>query len=119
MFFAPYLYRFSPDYYPPIVDIGRLSMLHFPSAIGAALFIGAAIDCLLHRLPKAKYVTLLCCSAYLALLVVFANHIQRSEYARYWRMQQDFAQNVIEQTRDLGDGDIAIVDIETGFGEWG
>jgi hypothetical protein len=115
MFFSPYLYRFIPHYYPPIVDIGRISMLHFPSAIGAALFIGAAIDSLLYRLPKAKYVTLLCCAAYLALLVVFANHVQRSEYARHGRMQQEFAHDVIEQTRDLGDGDIAIVDIETGF----
>jgi hypothetical protein len=117
MFLSPYLYRFIPDYYPPIVNIGRLSMLHFPSAIGAALFIGAALDFLLQRLPRLKHGTLLCCAAYLALLVVFANYIQRSEYVRYWRMQRDFAQRVIEQTRDLGDGDIAIVDIGTGFGD--
>ena len=117
MFLSPYLYRFIPDYYPPTDDIGRLSMLHFPSAIGAALCIGAALDFLLQRLPRLKHGTLLCCAAYLALLVVFADHIQRSEFARYWRMQRDFAQNVIEQTRDLGDGDIAIVDIETGFGD--
>ena len=36
MMVAPYFYRFSADYYPPTLNIGRLSSLHQVSALGAS-----------------------------------------------------------------------------------
>jgi hypothetical protein len=112
MFAIAYTYRFYPAYYPPTINIGRLSSLHSVSALGAAiLFCGiAAIG-----LQKCRKLTIYGLAVYFALLVVFGLEIQTSQYVRYWELQKAFLKRVMELTQDALPNEPVVVNLDSGF----
>lgn len=109
---VPYLYRWHPDYYPPIVTVGRLSALHIPSAVGVGIICAACLEaCRLHiqRFTSAlNYIFL----TYCALLVAVSFHIQQVDYVRNREQQQAFWRQLIALTADAGEDAIILVNIE-------
>ncbi len=117
MFLASYLYRFYPDYYPPIINIGRLSLSHAVGSIGLC-FVGASmISLVVNRSPKSKWLAYITMSSYIGLLVSFGLEIQVTQYARNWQQQKVYFNAIIDQISDLQDGDSIVVNIESGYND--
>ena len=115
MFLASYLYRFYPDYYPPIVNIGRRSLLHAAGSIGLC-FAGASLISLVVNLSqKSKMFVYFAVSCYIGLLVSFGIEIQVTQYVRNWQQQKVYYSAIIDQISDLQDGDLIVVNIESAY----
>jgi hypothetical protein len=108
-----YLYRFYPDYYPPVVNIGRLSSLHSVSALGVAVAFAGLVAFLVRHWERTTFITV---GLYLALLAGFGLEIQQSQYVRSWALQKAFFSKIVELVPDAAEGDVILVNIDTGFG---
>jgi hypothetical protein len=108
-----YLLAFRPDYFPPVVSIGRLSAVHAVGAVGSAIFVAAVFQLILGRVEKGILRTALL--SIVALLFggmsAFAAHVQRTEYVADWSKQQQFWRNLTADIRDVEDGDVIIVEL--------
>jgi hypothetical protein len=115
MFVATYAYRFYPDYYPPIITIGRLSALHAPGLPGLCIALGAILTFIQALQAQLKALILCLFCLYLGLLTAFSLEVQTSQYVRNWEQQIKFYRDIINLTPDLHDGDIILVNVETGI----
>jgi hypothetical protein len=98
------------DYYPPIVGIGRLSGEHAAAAIGAGLAAAGLVVWILSISVIPKRVLALAFSCYCGALVAFGVEIQLSEYVTYWEETKKFWSALLDQIRDLQDGDVVLVE---------
>jgi hypothetical protein len=111
----PYAYRFSPDYYPPHISIGRLSALHQVTALGFALLWGTTLSAFDRTFARPRAGLILgCCTV--VLFVPFSLEIQETQYVRHARQQTIFWNELLSQIPDLEDNMEIIVDLESGFG---
>ena len=109
-----YLLSFRPDYFPPIISIGRLTAVHSGAALGAAITVGCCFQAL-NKLPwrPLRIVTLWTASYMIAGMAAFGVQIQRSEYVNYWEQQKRFLIGLFDQIRDVRDGDVVILEFST------
>jgi hypothetical protein len=109
-----YLLSFRPDYFPPIMSIGRLSGVHSGAALGAAITVGCCFQAL-NGLPwrLLRIVTLWAASFMIAGMAAFGVQIQRSEYVNYWDQQKRFLIGLFDEIRDVQDGDVVILEFST------
>ena len=47
-----YLLAFRPDYFPPVVSIGRLTAVHTVGAVGGAIFVAAVFQLILGKVDQ-------------------------------------------------------------------
>jgi hypothetical protein len=106
-----YLLSFRPDYFPPIMSIGRLSAVHSCGALGAAITVGCCFQALT-ELPWRLFTmaTLLVTSFMIAGMAAFGIQIQRSEYVNYWDQQKRFLIDLVNEVRDVRDGDVIVLE---------
>jgi hypothetical protein len=115
------------DYFPPVVNIGRETGIHAVAAVGAGL-VAAAIAVWLGSLsfiPKRVLALAFC--LYCGALVAFGVQIQLSEYVAYWNQTKRFWNVLLDQIRDVQDGEVVLVEqssdssvmpVTKGFGEF-
>jgi hypothetical protein len=115
MFLASYLYRFYPDYYPPIVNIGRRSLLHAAGSIGLCFAVASLISLVVNLSQKSKMFVYFAMSCYIGLLVSSGIEIQATQYVRNWQQQKVYYSAIIDQISDLRDGDLIVVNIESAY----
>ncbi|HEY0790895.1 MAG TPA: hypothetical protein VGD78_07505 [Chthoniobacterales bacterium] len=111
---VPYLLAFRPDYYPPTTDIGRLTGVHAPAAFGAALLVAAGW----HRLGRSTRPAFFGAPGFVAALFVagaagFGVQVQLSEYVEQWAKQRIFWTEVLNQIRDIQNGDAIFLELNT------
>ena len=108
-----YLLAFRPDYFPPVVSIGRLSAVHTVGAVGAAILVAAVFQLLLKKMPQgiSRMALLSVAALFFGGMSAFALHIQRTEYVAGWAKQQQFWRNLVADIRDILDGDVILVEV--------
>lgn len=108
-----YLLAFRPDYFPPVVSIGRLSAVHTVGAVGAAILVAAVFQLLLKKIAQGipRMALLSFAALFFGGMSAFALHVQRTEYVAGWAKQQQFWRNLIADIRDIQDGDVVIVEL--------
>jgi hypothetical protein len=106
-----YLLDFRPDYFPPTMSIGRLSAVHSCAALGAAITVGCCFQALT-ELPwrTLKMAILLVTSFMIAGMAAFGIQIQRSEYVNYWDQQKRFLVGLVNEIRDVREGDVIVLE---------
>lgn len=98
------------DYFPPVVNIGRETGMHAAAAVGAGL-VAAGIAAWLSSfsfIPKRALA--LAFSLYCGALVAFGVQIQLSEYVAYWNQTKKFWSALLDQIRDVQDGEVVLVE---------
>jgi len=120
MTMIPYAYRFIPDYFPPVVNIGRLSSLHQVSALGASLVLAWLIQKTLKMHTNTK-VLLLAWVFWVTSFVAFGMRIQTSQYVKSANLQRTFWLDVACQIGDWRPGMPILIDMnsyETNQRDW-
>jgi hypothetical protein len=106
-----YLLSFRPDYFPPIVSIGRLSGVHSVASLGAAITVGCCFQALLNLSSRlVRVAAVLAASFMFAGMTAFGVQIQRSEYVSYWEQEKRFLIALIDAIRDVREGDVVILE---------
>jgi hypothetical protein len=109
-----YLLSFRPDYFPPIVSIGRLTAVHTVASLGAAITVGCCFQALINLSSRPlRIAAILAASFMIAGMTAFGVQIQRSEYADYWEQQKRFLIALIDAIRDVREGDVVILEFST------
>jgi hypothetical protein len=98
------------EYYPPTIGIGRLTGEHAASAVGAGLVAAGLAGWILSQPLMPKRVLALLFSCYCGALVTFGVHIQLSEYVAYWDQMKRFWSVLLDQIRDIQEGDVVLVE---------
>lgn len=115
------------DYFPPIVGIGRLTGEHSEAAIGAGLVSASLAAWILSLSLAPKRILAVLFSFYCGALVAFGIQIQLGEYVTYWQETKRFWTELLDQIRDVQDGEVVLVEqsadarvmpITKGFGEF-
>jgi hypothetical protein len=104
----------SKDYYPPVVEAGRLTGTHLSAAVGAGLLCGAISAILLdlavsHRKKVWAALALAC---YFSGLAGF-HYLVQEDFRKSWAIQRVFWASVKKQCPDLTDGTVLIYEIES------
>lgn len=109
-----YLLNFRPDYYPPVVSIGRLSAEHNLAALGAAI-LTAVLAHLLTRRPQSwrNRFVMVALSLFFGGLAAFGFHVQDSEYVASWQQQRDFWIRLMPKIQDVRPGDVIVLEIDS------
>jgi hypothetical protein len=110
----PYVLAFRPDYYPPTTNLGRLTGIHAPAALGAALLVAVGW----HRVGRSTRSALYLLPGFTAALFVagaagFGVQVQLSEYVEQWAKQRAFWTEVLDQIRDIQNGDAILLELNT------
>jgi hypothetical protein len=122
-----YVLWIPDDYFPPVISIGRMSAEHSAAAIGAGLAAAGVAVWILSLSITPKRLFVLAFSCYCGALVSFAVEIQLTEYVPYWEETKRFWSELLNQIRDIQDGDVVLVEqsddprampITKGFGEF-
>jgi len=113
MTIIPYAYRFIPDYFPPIVNIGRLSSLHQVSALGGSLLLAWFIEKTLKIQSNTK-VILVAWIIWITSFLALGLRVQTSQYVRSANLQQKFWMDVVCQIGDWKPGFPIIIDFDSG-----
>jgi hypothetical protein len=115
------------DYFPPTVNIGRETGMHAAAAVGAGLVAAALAEWVRSFSFTPKRVLGLIFSCYCGALVAFAVQIQLTEYVTYWDQTKRFWNILLDQIRDVQDGEVVLVQqsfdsrvmpVTKGFGEF-
>lgn len=115
------------DYFPPVVNIGRETGMHAAAAIGAGLAAAGLAVWIGSLSFMPKRVLVLAFSCYCGALVAFGVQIQLTEYVTYWGQTKRFWNVLLDQIRDIQDGDVVLVELSSdnrvmpvtkGFGEF-
>lgn len=110
-----YLLAFRPDYFPPVVNVGRLTAVHTVGEVGSAIFVAAGFQLILAEAGQG--ILRLALFGISALLFggmsAFALHVQRTEYVADWSKQQQFWRNLTADIRDVEDGDAIMVELSS------
>jgi hypothetical protein len=101
------------DYYPPVIGIGRLTGEHAGAAIGAGLAAAGVAEWIasISVFPIRLFVVAFSC--YVGALVSFGVQIQLSEYVAYWDETKHFWNALLNQIRDVRDGDAVLVELSS------
>jgi hypothetical protein len=104
----------SKWYYPPVVEVGRLTTTHISAAVGSALLCGAISAILLdlgvsHR---KKFWAALALACYFSGLGGF-HYLVQEDFRKSWVIQRSFWASVKKQCPDLTDGTVLIYEIES------
>jgi len=121
MMVAPYFYRFHADYYPPTLNIGRLSSLHQVSALGASLLLASLIDFSLKSAQRNQTWILAGWAIWITAFVPLGLRIQTSQYVKSATLQKQFWLDLVSQIGDWRPGDPIMVDLnsfETNQRDW-
>lgn len=121
MMVAPYLYRFSADYYPPSLNIGRLSSLHQVSALGASLLLALLIQATLKWGKQWQGWVLTGWVIWITAFVPLGLRIQTSQYVKSAALQKQFWLDLVSQIGDWRPGDPIMIDLnsfETNQKDW-
>lgn len=110
-----YLLAFRPDYFPPVVSIGRLTAVHTVGAVGGGIFVSAVFQLIVGKVKQGILRTALFSTTALFFggMSAFAVHVQRAEYVADWSKQQQFWRNLTADIRDVEDGDVIIVELSS------
>jgi hypothetical protein len=110
-----YLLAFRPDYFPPLVSIGRLTAVHTVGAVGGGIFVSAVFQLIVGKVKQGILRTALFSTSALIFggMSAFAVHVQRAEYVADWAKQQQFWRNLTADIRDVVDGDVIIVELSS------
>jgi len=115
------------DYFPPVISIGRMSAEHAAAAVGAGLASAGLATWILSISASRKRLLGLAFSCYCGALVAFGVQIQLSEYVAYWDETKQFWSSLLNQIRDVQDGEFVLIEQSTdnrvmpvtqGFGEF-
>jgi hypothetical protein len=115
------------DYFPPIIGIGRLTGEHSEAAIGAGLVSASLAAWILSLWLAPKRILAVLFSCYCGAIVAFGVQIQLSEYVPYWEETKRFWSTLLNQIKDVQDGEEVLVEqsadarvmpITKGFGEF-
>jgi hypothetical protein len=98
------------DYFPPVIGIGRLSGEHAAAAIAAGLVAAGLAEWVVSTPIFPKRFLALAFSCYCGALVSFGVHIQLSEYVAYWAETKKFWSALLDQIRDVQDGDVVLIE---------
>ena len=115
MMVAPYLYRFSADYYPPSLNIGRLSSLHQVSALGASLLLALLIQATLKWGKQWQGWVLTGWVIWITAFVPLNLRIQTSQYVKSAALQKQFWLDLVSQIGDWRPGMPILIDFESGY----
>ena len=106
-----YLLSFRPDYFPPIASIGRLSGVHSGAALGAAITVGCCFQALSEMPWRNLDIVLLWAASFMiGGMAAFGIQIQRSEYVNYWEQEKRFLMGLLNEIRDVREGDVIILE---------
>jgi hypothetical protein len=123
-----YLLDFRPDYYPPIVSVGRLSAVHEVGAFGCALAFAGALSFVDQAWKPAGLAARIAATAIVAGLAGFGYEIQLSEYVRNWQQQEEFWRELVPLIQDAAPGDVVMcafdqqlggIPVTSGFTQFG
>ena len=114
MMVAPYFYRFHADYYPPTLNIGRLSSLHQVSALGASLLLALLIDFSLKSAQRNRTWILAGWAIWITAFVPLGLRIQTSQYVKSATLQREFWLELASQIGDWKPGFPILVDYDSG-----
>ena len=114
MTLSPYLYRFTPDYYPPVANIGRLSCLHQVSALGASLLLALLVDFSLKSAQRNRTWILAGWAIWITAFVPLGLRIQTSQYVKSATLQREFWLELASQIGDWKPGFPILVDYDSG-----
>jgi hypothetical protein len=104
-----YLLSFRPDYFPPVVSIGRLSAQHNVAGLGAAVVTACGYAFLAKRLKaKGRTVSDIVVALFAAGLVAFGYHIQDAEYVGSWKQVRSFWLRLFPLIQDARPGDVIV-----------
>jgi hypothetical protein len=98
------------DYFPPVIGIGRMSGEHAAAAIAAGLATAGFAEWVVSTPISPKRFLALAFSCYCGALVSFGVHIQLSEYVAYWAETKRFWSVLLDQIRDVQDGDVVLIE---------
>jgi hypothetical protein len=104
-----YLLDFRPDYFPPVVSIGRLSAVHEVGAFGCAVAFAGVFSSLdqawKQPLRRAAHFATV---AIAAGLCGFGYEIQLSEYVASWHQQREFWRELVPLIQDITPGEVVV-----------
>jgi len=103
-----YLLHFRPDYYPPVVSVGRLSSEHEVGAFGCVLTVAGVLSLLDEAWNPACLAARIAALAILGGLAGFGYEIQLSEYVRNWQQQDEFWRELAPLIQDAAPGDVVL-----------
>ena len=112
---ASYLLAFRSDYYPPIMTIGRLSGIHAPGALGAAILTGVLLELARAGSKGTQFysgVLAVAIAAIIGFSGSFGVAVQRSEYVAHWSKQIRHYQEIVDLVPDLKEGEIIVLNVE-------
>ncbi len=112
---ASYLLAFRSDYYPPIMTIGRLSGIHAPGAVGAAILTGVLLEFARVSSRGTHFYSGVIAFAFAAIIGFsgsFGIAVQRSEYVAHWSKQIRYYQEIIGLVPDLREGETVVLNVE-------
>jgi hypothetical protein len=98
------------DYFPPDIDIGRMSAEHAAAAVGAGLVSAGLATWVLSISANWKRLLGLAFCCYCGALVAFSVQIQLTQYVAYWDETKRFWSTLLNQIRDVQDGEVVLVE---------
>jgi hypothetical protein len=99
------------DYFPPVIGIGRLSGEHAAAAVAAGLAAAGLAGWVASNPILPRRFIALVFSCYCGALVSFGVHIQLSEYVAYWAETKKFWSTLLDQVRDVQDGEVVLIEL--------
>lgn len=111
-----YLLDFRPDYYPPVVSVGRLSAVHEVGAFGCILTVAGIVSFLEGIWKPAGLAARIVAMAIVPGLAGFGYEIQLSEYVRNWQQQDEFWRELFPLIQDVAPGDVVLCTFDQDLG---
>jgi hypothetical protein len=104
-----YILAFRPDYFPPVVSIGRLSAVHNVGGLGAAIVVACGYAfCAQRWKTMARTACDVTVALWMSGLVAFGYHIQDAEYAGNWKQVRSFWLQLLPLIQDARPGDVIL-----------
>ncbi|HEY0790893.1 MAG TPA: hypothetical protein VGD78_07495 [Chthoniobacterales bacterium] len=101
-----YLLDFRPDYFPPVVSIGRLSAVHEVGAFGCCVALAGVLSALC--IPGSRALAEGASVLLVAGLAGFGYEVQVAEYASHWQQQHRFWNELWPLIQDVRPGETVI-----------
>lgn len=109
-----YIICFRDDYWPPIMNIGRISGYHAAGSVGASLLVAGIYTQALNICNKKKTTIITITGIYIAFLFSYSMEVQRVDYVAHAQQQKQFWSRILDTSSMWKKNTVVLVDISEG-----